>query len=428
MVDNLTASPIVLAEIRVIRIAPREVVADLETDAGGKFQAELPDGDYRLEVGKSNYLAATALWTGKAATIRLVRLGAFAGQVSDAQGRPMPGALVFVLPASPAAVPLALPSNPKADDQGRYRAFGVPPGRYVIGAGTSLFPNNTSPEVFTFAGGEEYRVNFQPPASITYRIRGTIDPAPPGAMALSLIAKGLPSVAIASKNFIAYGEIELDGIPPGSYDLLVSGPSIGYGSLGAMLGKPPIFGRTHIEVGDNIEDVKVVTQKAVAASFILKAPEGVTLTGCLTSAKLTLIPSEDWHAMMQSSATLSFAKEQSIEGLAPGRHRVTITGLGEKCDGPAAMEVDFSESPTAPIAIVVSPASSINGHAKDSSVTLVPLEQTGAGIRVAAVDAELRFHFDDVHPGRYRVIAAGGSVDVTVAGGKPVEVQMPAPQ
>jgi hypothetical protein len=82
----------------------------------------------------------------QALDIRMTRGAVIAGHVSDAHGAPMPGVAVRILKLRGSntdrelvAAPEALPSTIETDDLGNYRAYGLPPGDYLVGvtAGSS---------------------------------------------------------------------------------------------------------------------------------------------------------------------------------------------------------------------------------------------------------------------------------------------------
>src|SRR6185436_12995032 len=78
VVEDHSGRPLPSAEVRVLRTGSAGLTADLETDGQGRFQAaEIPSGEYRIEVLKPNYSAATVrLRSGNPAVIvRLVRCG-----------------------------------------------------------------------------------------------------------------------------------------------------------------------------------------------------------------------------------------------------------------------------------------------------------------------------------------------------------------
>jgi 5-hydroxyisourate hydrolase-like protein (transthyretin family) len=115
-----------------------------DIDAGGYRIAALADGFVRQEVGQRTVngqgrpVFVTAGQTLKDATIRLIPTGAVSGRVFDENGQPATGAPVQLLRAvyNVQGRNLQSVANGVVDDRGDYRAFGVPPGRYYLLAGT----------------------------------------------------------------------------------------------------------------------------------------------------------------------------------------------------------------------------------------------------------------------------------------------------
>jgi len=138
------------------------------TDDEGRFEfRNVPAGRYRIEVQKAGFLRASygATRPNRAGTpvpvaegsrtdgltIRLVHGAAISGTVRDARGRPMPGITVSALRRDYSALGerrLSSQASATTDDQGAYRAWGLPPGDYVIAAtpsvpgGFGAFPSN----------------------------------------------------------------------------------------------------------------------------------------------------------------------------------------------------------------------------------------------------------------------------------------------
>jgi predicted RNase H-like HicB family nuclease len=125
------------------------------TDAQGRFVfPNLPAGAFTIVAARPPYvssaygakrparpgtpisLAAGQRLTG--ITIALARGAAITGMIRNAGGEPAPGTTIEVTPLDTRARPLAAPIV--TDDRGIYRAFGLPPGRYLVTAGVSGDP------------------------------------------------------------------------------------------------------------------------------------------------------------------------------------------------------------------------------------------------------------------------------------------------
>jgi len=145
-----------------------------------------------------------------------------------------------------------------------------------------------------------------------------------------------------------------------------------------------------------------------------------------------------------SGGHAEFGKEQTVSALAPGRFRVDATDLGPGCFQVNRPVVDLGGDVAGPVAIEVASAGSIQGSLPAGgayTVVLLPVAGTdGAEARFATPDANGRFGFEAIPPGRYRIsvqsadasrrsrwVSAQGGKEVQVAGGTPTSVQLPAP-
>jgi hypothetical protein len=397
--------------------------------------------------------------------VRLVRLGAVTGQVTDERGQPVRGALAFAMAKPPGwsfLKPFGAPAS--ADGQGHYRLYDLPPGQYVIAvsyaaygevasSGVQLYPTKWSPRLFTVSGGEEYSgIDFTILPGPLCRVSGMIELPKPGLrFVVSLVAVDQPALAVATQQTGPDGAFSFGRIAPGSYDLLASGPVGGARSgLVAVLGLDPHFGRIHVEVTGDLEELSIPVRTSFSAPFVLRpATTQQPASACPSSATLTLSPLEAWGVRIGGTAEVSFVKESNIDGLAPGRYYAAINMPGDTCYGAADMVLDLNGATgSSPVAIPVAPAGSIQGQLRtgsarplDLAVVLLASGSTAEAqfVRIAIPNAESRFAFDNLRPGRYRIAvqpAAGRSgtrlvpnlsemFEIEVAGGAPTDVELP---
>jgi carboxypeptidase family protein len=152
---GVTAATSTQAAQPLVQANARPTFQPVVTGADGKFTfkdiapggyrvAAVADGFVRQEVGQRTAngqgrpVFVTAGQTLKDATIRLIATGTVSGRVFDENGQPATGAPVQILRSvyNLQGRTLQAVGNGTADDRGEYRAFGVPPGRYYLLAGT----------------------------------------------------------------------------------------------------------------------------------------------------------------------------------------------------------------------------------------------------------------------------------------------------
>ena len=470
VVEDHSNMPLASAEIRILRLNGRAVLADLETDAEGRFHAQdLLEGEYRIEFFKALHVnAALRVRVGASSpplTVRLVRCGVVAGRVVDGDGHPVRGAYVWMMVKPPGAAVFKHWGNPsQVDERGQYRIFNLPPGQYAVaasysgsaastGSGILFHPNNTQPGIFTVSGGEEYSgTDFAILPSARYRIAGTVAPPKPGTrVSLTLVPADQPGLATARVMADAHGAFHFDGIAAGSYHVLASGPVEGYGGLSVMLGAERIFGRTQVQVaGQDVEGLSITLRAGRPASFVLRSAPGGPDASCPATALLSVSPVEAWGAFMNESVPLALGKETAIKGLAPGRYEISLSQLGEACYAATrGMTVDFATpDESGPIAVQVAPAGSIrgrllapSGRPADFLVVLLSSDADDSPARIVYPDAEGAFAFAPLRPGRYRIAARPvGSglgarwvgdlarmIELDIPGGVPTDLELPVP-
>ena len=477
VVEDHTGNPLASVEVRVYRIGQRTLAAHLETDGNGNFRAaNLPDGEYRIEATKANYIGAKVHLAalGPTIAIRLVRCGVISGRVLDGQGQVVLGASIYVLikTGNSAHRPLTISeggsffSYARVDDQGNYRVHGLPPGEYALaasyGASTSMFgstggaevraglgsgvqfyPTTQRPQYFPVSGGEQYRnIDFTIIPTTLHSVKGKVElPSPKTRFWLALVAADQPGVATAVAATKDDGAFAFEGVPAGVYTLTASGPQRGYGGK-AILQPPPYFGRIPLSVGADVESVTVPVQRARPASFVLQ-PSGA---GCGRTAQIALTATEDFAAMIDRSGDINAEKETPIPDLAPARYQVVARNLGESCYQPSVPVVDFSAPPAAVIPVPVAPAGAIHGKLAGMtsgariSVALISADPDNSAqpLQVVFADAAGRFSFGGLRPGPYRLAVQSGAerwvqdpkrmIELQVPAGAPTEIELPAPK
>jgi hypothetical protein len=468
-VEDHTGNPLASVEVRVLRATGSGTLADLETDSEGRFRADLPNGNYRIEIAKPNYTNATVHYrmAGNAGVVavRLVRCGVIAGYVTDSAGKAVRGARVVALArSSPAAAwqplwRLGAAGAAESDDRGQYRIHGLPAGQYAvaatftantdrIGAGVLYYPDSARPHVFTVSGGEEFApIDFTAAPGGTFRVSGKVEAVKPDTgYSIALTPADQPGLLAARVNAASDGSFRFEGIPGGRYYAFVTGPVIGWSGFGAMLGNGPVFGRSTVDVGgQDVEGLALTAGEAREVTIALRAPAASGV--CPGSARIGLRALEDWGATFDLSAVVTAGREQRFERVPPGRFLVTVSDLGETCFADAEIAVDLTSAQgDRPVVVQLAAAGAIRGRlagtarAADFVVLLVardPAASTGR-IQAAFPDAEGRFSFPGLRPGGYRIAAQpvtepgtrwiadlASMIEIEIRGGSPTDLELP---
>ena len=478
VVEDHTGNPLASAVVRVVKPGMRTLAAELETAGDGRFHASnLPDGEYRLEIRKPNFIGTVVSLAGpeQQLEIRLVRAGVITGMVADAKGQPVRGAAVYALPRPAAGGPLRMSANERGvrlDERGRYRIHSLPPGEYAvavtwgastavfgssggadvrpdIGSGAVLYPETARPRFFAVAGGEEYRnIDFSIVPTAMHSVSGKVElPDPKATFWLALIPVDGAALAFAVTKTKPDGSFRFEGIGGGNYALTAAGPIRGYGGKG-ITDDAPYFGRTTVSVANDVEGVAVPLAKGAADSLLLRmtGPAG----GCRPTAQVNVTAVEDFAVRIDRSAPIDSTKEMPVTNLAPARYQVIAENLGEGCYQASETVLDLSRgAPHGAVTVYVAQAGSLRGRlagaAKDAAyvIALAPADAMNGAEPLQAVfaDRDGRFAFGSLRPGRYRVgiqPSAGGAkarwlntaarmIEIEIAGGAPTEIELPAP-
>jgi hypothetical protein len=419
VVEDHSLRPVVSAELQIARRGVSQLVADIESDADGRFEpVDLEDGEYLITISKSNYIETSMRFRPESLRepieIRLVRCGTVAGRVADPSGAPVANVYVLALGGSKTLDTLT-------GANGEYRLFGLTPGEYTIavaygqptlvvgktgnppllgpaGAGAVFYP-----EKLTVLSGEEHvHIDFALTTAPLFRVSGSVD-APDSADGnfwVALAPAGNPeiaaSVAIAGKD----GSFHLEGIRPGSYNVFVSGPSHSRSGFGAHLGEHPLFGRTQIEVtAQNVEDLRLKVAPALTFPVFVRAGEG-----CSAKAQVSVTAMEDWGAYLTLAGQSGEDGKVLLQHAAPARYRVSA--ISDTCFQAKDVVADLSGGSAPRVEVSLIRGASLQVHVDPA----MPLELLGPGkTRTEMPDSEGKLEFSGLPPGHYRLKALAGS-------------------
>jgi len=486
IVEDPSGSPVASASVRIVKVGVPGLQADLETDGDGHFDApELSEGEYKIEISKPNYLNASVRLRLSADNVsmnlRLVRCGVITGRVNDGRGQPVRYALVLAMPKPMGGAPL-LPDfrtghYTTVDVRGNYRIHNLPPGQYAVvvsygastfvvgssgsaatapglGSGFLFYPDNARPQFLGISAGEERRnLDFAIQASGVHAVSGKVETTSKDRYWLALARLDQPALAVAVTHTEDDGGFRFNGVPDGSYHLFASKTDGSRGQHGGYLHAEPLFARSRVDVlTQDVADLNVRPEKGQSATFVMRLAESSGPKGvCPATAQIVVKSLEDWAAQLERRESLSLEKAATMSMLAPARYVVSVTGLGDACYANANPILDLSgPADAAPIVVTIAPAGSIHGRldtgGKPSSSFAVVLvaEETGDDapvVQVSIPDAESRFTFANLHPGRYRIATErmaktsqshwlsdpARMVEVQVHAAKATEVNLTAP-
>jgi len=474
LVEDHTGLPLASATVRVSRPGQAFLAAELETDREGRFEAaDLPEGEYRLEIAKPNFgkteLPVTLGRASSSISARLIRLGVITGRVHDLQNQPVAGVIVMAIPKPPGDSPLRPPGRTPflatTDARGEYRIRGLPPGDYVVvstfGASTRhmgsmgqattpanlgsaflYYPTNARPEILPIAGGAEHRnIDFTLQGGTLHTVSGKVETSKAEKWYwVALIDPRQPAVSVAVADTDKDGAFRFSGVADGSYRLVAVESSRARSFAGGLPTPSPLFGQTRVNVGAaNIEGVTVQADGGRSAEFAL-----TSAAGCPASTQLQLAPLEDWGSILERSIQVAAEKPAAVTGLAPMRYLLSTNPAPATCYLEAESILDLSESaPSAPVEVRLAAGAAVSGKLDTAGrppatfeIVLAPVEDAGA-VRISSVDAQARFSFTGLRPGRYRIGAysAGGKLpnvtrmfEFELRGGSNAGIDLAAPQ
>lgn len=282
VVDSITGLPLGKASVIARHVSGQDPGASTTTDARGNFLlVDIDAGQYRLAVRRNGYLdtyfGAKQVGDGFGSTItltsgqrlqglqvKLMPFGVIAGTVRDADGEPVAGAAVEIYASSYQAGRRRIQSisGPiTTDDLGQYHMVAIPPGRYYASARmrrgygdevtvdhsaksktlpeipvTTFYPGTLDPSgaraIDVAPGGRATGIDIAIIRSPLYKVSVHVD-APTGFRGGAALQYAIEGFGwIGNSRNINPQDVEINGVPPGSYIL----------RFGASMPQKPIDG------------------------------------------------------------------------------------------------------------------------------------------------------------------------------------------
>jgi hypothetical protein len=234
---------------------------------------------------------------------------------------------------------------------------------------------------------------------------------------IALTPEDQPALAVAVTQAAVDGSFHFESVPSGSYELFASGPINMRIGKGGLLGDEPLYGQAHVDVGgQNVEGLSVAVDKGGSVTFLLRPG-----SACPSTASVRLVPQEDHGAAKDWSVELTAGTSRTLNRIAPGRYQLEVKTPGNACYLTSDPVVAVAGSST--VEIRTAPAGSIQVHVTADAATVTLYG--GEDVQMALPDADHKFTFSGLRPGRYRLTTGSeNKINVDVHAGAPTVVEL----
>jgi len=366
VVEHQTGKPLsrVLMKLLPLPGVPASVVTT-RTNAYGEFEfANVPAGAYLLSAARKDYVTiqyGQKQWTsaGQALVmddsaalflnIRMPRFGAVSGRVVDENEVGIPNQQVVAYKSSR---PPELIAHANADEQGRFRIYGLEPGSYVIRS--AAWQDETISYVPTFSkeageleearvvdvafDQEVDRMDIKPARGNLLEVAGTVFPSLPIQVKLTF------ATDMGREITETAGPFKFGSVPPGIYEMYAEG--VGDGTCPVLaawqevdLRKPhrinmtvPCATTTFVSIAGKGGQQMDPSQFQILARRVDRAGFGEVQQIQIARRGAMLLPGR-WQIMLKTPPGYCVADLQA-SSMQPGRHRadgwndITLTGPG----------------------------------------------------------------------------------------------------
>ena len=500
VVDAATHQPVRKANVSILDTDPSQGrpqnpgrIKTVVTDASGAFTFDdLQAGQYELTVTDRDYpetrmggshkgVEVSASDAASTVTVELTPGAAVSGRVLDEDGDPIRGCIVQPYGAKDLNRGVAVMRIPTTNDDGSYRMFGIPAGKYVIqaqcservfqprplSAGPDPPPSAAYPPLFypaardaksaevldLSAGAEKSGINFEMrPVPVTY-VHGTfagsadwrgrddvrVELVPLDSQ--SLRGFGFKGGEVNPKD----GSFNIGEVFPGSYHLVAF--SQDFSVRGPQSDAPNrIGGIARVDVVDKPVQVSLQLQQAFDIPGRIEIERDADTKGPIKPNQINIqLRSETPSGGLSPPVMVNDDGTFTIKSVLPGEWRIVLfapSGFMKSAwlgsDDVANRTIDLESPPSEPLRIAVSTnTGSIQGTAPLGQVVFASrsddLDQ-GYGWRVSSVDSSGQFSIPNLAPGKYRVTIGDtnspmpeeGGQEVTVSEGETAMVELKA--
>jgi hypothetical protein len=461
------------------------------TDSSGTFTfSNLAAGQYQLTVMHQNYPEARMGGTHKnvrvsvtdptpSVTVELTPGAAVSGHIVDEDGDPLDGCMIQPHPAKNINGGVPMMRVPMTHEDGSYRLFGIPPGKYIITAqcSASVFqprPLSEGPDpppsaayplqyypaasdvksaetIELSAGAEKSGVDFQMrPVAVTHLhgtlVAGSADWRGRNDLRIQLVPidNGAPRIFgfAGGQINLKDGSFELRQVFPGSYRLMVFSQEFSANPLADASNRVGAVAR--VDVGTKPVELSLQLHAAMDISGKVEIERGPDTSNSITPSQINIrLIAEPQFGLRPPPAQVNDDGSFTIKSVLPGEWRIRLFASSAflKSAWLGADEVmnrtlDLSSGVAAPLRIVVSTdTAKIKGTGPAGQVVFfVPVDQdeTMPGWQLTQVDSNGQFAMAGLAPGKYRIVVGemGGGMpeeggqEVTVGEGETATVEV----
>ena len=359
------------------------------------------------------------------AELRLRRKGAITGRVLDENGVGAPGVPVI---AYRARQPLRAANTALSDDRGVYRVHGLDPGKYFVRTGGHILEDK-SMWVATFGpSGRELRdaavhsvtvdtdtmyADINPQPGALYTLAGAVTCGVPGEVIVTAMSDSV-TVRARTKCEREAGGYAFSGLTPGFYEVFAT---LEDGSLAAAL---------DTQLYRDIKNADLSLGPPIPVTFRINDPN--VQVKFLVRRRGTA-ESEPWLEVKGKVTTLGPGYWE-VRGKAPAGYYVATIGDSvwarmRRADPPTetyVIHIPPTGQQTVPVSVQSDPGRVDGSALTDKSPTpgvavfLWPVDdsvrRSAGGVLQTLTDTEGRFAFENLPPGKYRVVASAEFYEV----------------